>query len=356
MTRAAAADRSVRRCCSRCSSGWWSTPWCWCWWRAFAAPRAGRSTHVREFVEPSDGAARALGQPVDLARERGAGGADRDPARVPLRPLRSPGRPRARRAGRAAGGAPAAGGRGRVSLPLRRDRLRLAAAHAAAAGWRSRRGGSRAPGAILLVHAYSMYVYFYLLVRAALVSLDASQLEAAASLGAGRWRTFRTRGAPAPQARAGGRGAAHLHDRARLVQRAVRLRRRIPGHADADRGHPAQRRRPARDGARPPRSRAWRCWRCWLFRSDPREAIGRSAGRKGAAPGTDRRSGGRSARLLAGVAGWGLADAAAAAAPDAGAGVVRSGRHLDHRAAPAGLHAGQLPRPWCRTPCGCGRC
>jgi iron(III) transport system permease protein len=46
-------------------------------------------------------------------------------------------------------------------------------------------------GAILLVHAYSMYVYFYLLVRAALVSLDVSQLEAAASLGAGRWRTLR---------------------------------------------------------------------------------------------------------------------------------------------------------------------
>jgi iron(III) transport system permease protein len=46
-------------------------------------------------------------------------------------------------------------------------------------------------GAILLVHAYSMYVYFYLLVRAALASLDTSQLEAAASLGAGRWRTLR---------------------------------------------------------------------------------------------------------------------------------------------------------------------
>ena len=46
-------------------------------------------------------------------------------------------------------------------------------------------------GAILLVHAYSMYVYFYLLVRAGLVSLDASQLEAAASLGAGWWRTLR---------------------------------------------------------------------------------------------------------------------------------------------------------------------
>jgi iron(III) transport system permease protein len=46
-------------------------------------------------------------------------------------------------------------------------------------------------GAILLVHAYSMYVYFYLLTRASLASLDASLFEAAASLGAGRWRTFR---------------------------------------------------------------------------------------------------------------------------------------------------------------------
>jgi iron(III) transport system permease protein len=46
--------------------------------------------------------------------------------------------------------------------------------------------------AILLVHAYSMYVYFYLFVRAGLASLDASVFEAAASLGAGRWRTLRT--------------------------------------------------------------------------------------------------------------------------------------------------------------------
>jgi iron(III) transport system permease protein len=46
-------------------------------------------------------------------------------------------------------------------------------------------------GAILLVHAYSMYVYFYLFTRAALLSLDGSMLEAAASLGAGRWRTIR---------------------------------------------------------------------------------------------------------------------------------------------------------------------
>jgi iron(III) transport system permease protein len=46
------------------------------------------------------------------------------------------------------------------------------------------------PGAILLVHAYSMYVYFYLFTRAGLARLDAAMLEAAASLGAGRVRTF----------------------------------------------------------------------------------------------------------------------------------------------------------------------
>lgn len=44
------------------------------------------------------------------------------------------------------------------------------------------------PGAILLVHTYSMYVYFYLFTRASLARLDSSLLEAAASLGAGRWR------------------------------------------------------------------------------------------------------------------------------------------------------------------------
>jgi iron(III) transport system permease protein len=45
--------------------------------------------------------------------------------------------------------------------------------------------------AILLVHAYSMYVYFYLLVRAALERMDGAALEAAASLGASRWQVFR---------------------------------------------------------------------------------------------------------------------------------------------------------------------
>jgi iron(III) transport system permease protein len=46
------------------------------------------------------------------------------------------------------------------------------------------------PGAVLLVHAYSMYVYFYLFVRAGLSRLDAALPEAAAALGAGKWRTL----------------------------------------------------------------------------------------------------------------------------------------------------------------------
>jgi iron(III) transport system permease protein len=49
----------------------------------------------------------------------------------------------------------------------------------------------RGPGAILLVHAYSMYVYFYLLVRAALARFDASLIEAAQALGVGWWGTLR---------------------------------------------------------------------------------------------------------------------------------------------------------------------
>ncbi len=47
------------------------------------------------------------------------------------------------------------------------------------------------PGAILLVHTYSMYVYFYLFTRASLARLDSSLLEAAAALGAGPGRRLR---------------------------------------------------------------------------------------------------------------------------------------------------------------------
>jgi iron(III) transport system permease protein len=45
-------------------------------------------------------------------------------------------------------------------------------------------------GAILLVHAYSMYVYFYLFTRAGLARLDPALREAAAALGAGPARTL----------------------------------------------------------------------------------------------------------------------------------------------------------------------
>jgi iron(III) transport system permease protein len=60
----------------------------------------------------------------------------------------------------------------------------------AALGLRESPWRLRGAGAILLVHAYSMYVYFYLFTRAGLARVDASMTEAAASLGAGRWRTL----------------------------------------------------------------------------------------------------------------------------------------------------------------------
>ncbi len=46
-------------------------------------------------------------------------------------------------------------------------------------------------GAVLAVHVYSFYVYFYLFVTAALANLDESVLEAARDLGAGRRQTLR---------------------------------------------------------------------------------------------------------------------------------------------------------------------
>ena len=60
-----------------------------------------------------------------------------------------------------------------------------AALHLEQAPWRLQ--GSVA---ILLVHAYSMYVYFYLFTRAGLAKLDVSMLEAAQALGAGRRATL----------------------------------------------------------------------------------------------------------------------------------------------------------------------
>jgi iron(III) transport system permease protein len=47
------------------------------------------------------------------------------------------------------------------------------------------------PWAVLLVHAYTMYVYFYLFTTAGLARLDPAHAEAAAALGASRWTTLR---------------------------------------------------------------------------------------------------------------------------------------------------------------------
>jgi len=47
------------------------------------------------------------------------------------------------------------------------------------------------PGAILLVHAYTMYVYFFLFTSAGLARMDSVYGEAAAALGASRLTTFR---------------------------------------------------------------------------------------------------------------------------------------------------------------------
>ena len=60
-----------------------------------------------------------------------------------------------------------------------------AALHLENAPWRL-----QGAAAILLVHAYSMYVYFYLFMRAGLAKLDVSMLEAAQALGADRTTTL----------------------------------------------------------------------------------------------------------------------------------------------------------------------
>jgi iron(III) transport system permease protein len=46
-------------------------------------------------------------------------------------------------------------------------------------------------GAIVAIHVYSFYVYFYLFVSTALRQIDASLMEAASGLGSSPWKTFR---------------------------------------------------------------------------------------------------------------------------------------------------------------------
>ncbi|MCL5269402.1 MAG: iron ABC transporter permease [bacterium] len=69
-------------------------------------------------------------------------------------------------------------------------------------------GYDRGYGGVLLVHTYSMFVYFYVLVGGAVAGFDESQLEAARDLGAGRWQAFRL--VMLPQLRPALAGAALL--------------------------------------------------------------------------------------------------------------------------------------------------
>ena len=57
-------------------------------------------------------------------------------------------------------------------------------------GWQEPLFSFRGVGAILFVHAYTMYVYFYMFVSAGLKRLDFTLVEAARSLGASRTRIF----------------------------------------------------------------------------------------------------------------------------------------------------------------------
>ena len=81
----------------------------------------------------------------------------------------------------------------------------------------------------------------------------------------------------------------------------------------------------------------------WLFRGGRDRGAG--GGRKGAAPARGAVPDPAALRPALAAARWGLAAAAPPASCHAGAGFLRAGRHLDHRADPPGLHLRQLPHP-----------
>ena len=176
--------------------------------------RGGRSSIVRLFLATSHGMAGALGQPLDLGRERRAG------RRSSASRSRSSSRATTFPASRLLGAL--------VALPAVLPPLVGVLAFlflygetgfVSLAGPAAVRPGATPPwrlqgaGAILLVHAYSMYVYFYLFARAALA---VARRLAARGGREPRRRTVANASAGGPAAALSGarrRRAPHVHDR-----------------------------------------------------------------------------------------------------------------------------------------------
>ena len=283
MTGRGACAARRRRCCSCCWSGWWSTRWCSCCSRACAGPAGWTLEYVRLFLaRPTEWQAlwgslwislasvvlaAAIGIPLaflfaryDLPGRRLLGGLVALPAVLP----------------------PLVGVLAFLFLYGETGFVSLAGA-ARARPAASRRGGSQGAGAILLVHAYSMYVYFYLFVAGGARRRSTPRCcEAAASLGAGRWRTLRR--VVLPQLCPALGGAALLTFMTSLASFSAPY---IFGGGfrvmtDPDRRHPAQRRRPSSRWWRRSRSRCWRWLALWLLpgRARPADAGGRTQGRR----------------------------------------------------------------------------
>ena len=199
---------------------------------------------------PAGRVAGALAEPLDLRRLGAPGGADRHPARLPVRARGVPGPAGPRRHRGPAGGPAAAGGGDRLPLPLRRERLRLAGGA----------GPAAAGGSPLAAHrtardpAGARLLDVRLLLPVHPRRARPPGRGAAGGGGLARRRALARPLPGDPAAAAAGarrRGPAHLHDRPRLVLRPLPLRGRLPGDDHPDHRLQAQRRgrpRPGGDG------------------------------------------------------------------------------------------------------------
>ena len=203
--------------------------------------------YFAEFLRAAGRVAGALGEPLDLARDGRALRGDRHSARVPLRAGGLPGPPRARNAGRPAGRPAAAGRRGRVSFPLRRERV----LRARRAGRLGIEGAAVAP-----LRPRSDPLRPRLLDVRLLLPLHARRARPPGRRvprgGRGPGREARTRPCPrdpaAARARARRRSAPDVHDVALFLFGAVSLRRNVPRDDDADRLLAFERRQRDGDG------------------------------------------------------------------------------------------------------------